>query len=278
MLKQRIITALILMAALLSALFYMPHMWFSYTIIFVFLLAGWEWANLSSIENMLLRIVYATCIAVLIYIGVLYTGIDKTGSSLTRLRDVLGIGCTWWAIAVLWVMTYPGSSVFWKSIPVRMIMGVLVLVPSALSLIFVSGVESGQWVFIYIVGVVASADVGAYFIGIRFGKRKLAPSVSPGKSWAGFWGGMASSLLFAFIVSTQYQVANLSVQQLLIVTVVCAMSSVLGDLLESMVKRHRGIKDSSQLLPGHGGVMDRIDGFTAALPVFALLMILLQGQ
>ena len=232
---------------------------------------------MSSINNIPLRIVYATCIVVLIYIGVLYTGLDRPGSSLIKLRDVLGVGCTWWAIALLWVITYPGSAVFWKSIPARMIMGVLVLVPSALSFIYVSGVESGQWLFIYIAGVVASADVGAYFIGIRFGKRKLAPRVSPGKSWAGFWGGMATSLIFAFIVSTQYSVAGLTIQQLLGVTAVCAMSSVLGDLLESMLKRHRGIKDSSQLLPGHGGVMDRIDGFTAALPVFSLLMILLQG-
>ena len=233
---------------------------------------------MASLEKMPLRILYAIAITMVIYIGVVYTGLNQHQVHLLRLRDLLGIGCTWWAVALLWVITYPGSDMFWKSVPARLVMGVLVLVPAALALIFVSGVDNGQWLFIYIAGVIVSADVGAYFIGVRFGKHKLAPRVSPGKSWEGFFGGMASSLLFAFIVSTQYEVAALTAKQLMIVTLVCAMSSVLGDLLESMIKRHRGIKDSSQLLPGHGGVMDRIDGFTAALPVFSLLMILLQGQ
>lgn len=279
MLKKRIITALILLAVLLSALFYMPYQWFIVAIIIVFLVAAWEWANLSSIEAMSLRIVYAAVIALMICVSVWYTGLDQSEPSLLRLRDLLGIGCTWWAIALLWVMTYPGSAVFWKSIPARMIMGALVLIPAALSLIFVSSVDTAPWLFIFIVGVVISADVGAYFFGVKFGKRKLAPHVSPGKSWAGVWGGMASSLVFALIVSTQYEVVQgLSVTALLAITAFCTLASVLGDLLESMVKRHRGIKDSSQLLPGHGGVLDRIDGLTAAVPVFSLLMILLQGR
>jgi phosphatidate cytidylyltransferase len=116
------------------------------------------------------------------------------------------------------------------------------------------------------------ADIGAYFAGRAFGKAKLAPRVSPGKSWAGVWGGLAAVAVFAVVVS---QAASAPLEQtllLVIASLVTGFVSVLGDLLESMLKRFRGIKDSSQLLPGHGGIMDRIDSLTAAIPVFALII------
>ena len=130
----------------------------------------------------------------------------------------------------------------------------------------------------FVMFVVWGADVGAYFAGRKFGKHKLAPNVSPGKTWEGVFGGLATTLMIAFLAGLFLEdktSLSLSAQQwaiLFLVTLLVTAVSVVGDLIESMVKRHRGIKDSSNLLPGHGGVMDRIDSMTAALPVFALAL------
>ena len=119
------------------------------------------------------------------------------------------------------------------------------------------------------------ADIGAYFAGRAFGKAKLAPRVSPGKSWAGVWGGLAAVALLAIVASLLANAGVAEAMLLVVASLVTGFVSVLGDLLESMLKRFRGIKDSSQLLPGHGGIMDRIDSLTAAIPVFALMITLL---
>jgi phosphatidate cytidylyltransferase len=128
---------------------------------------------------------------------------------------------------------------------------------------------------LYIFFVVWVADIGAYFAGRAFGKAKLAPRVSPGKSWAGVWGGLAAVALLAIAASLLAAAGPAEMMLLIVATLVTGFVSVLGDLLESMLKRFRGIKDSSQLLPGHGGIMDRIDSLTAAIPVFALIITLL---
>jgi phosphatidate cytidylyltransferase len=121
-----------------------------------------------------------------------------------------------------------------------------------------------------IVAVVASADIGGYFTGRAWGKHKLKPAVSPGKTWEGFAGGVAANILLALVL---WQVTGSNLVILLAIILPTSLVSVLGDLLESMVKRHRGIKDSGALLPGHGGVLDRVDSLTAAAPVFALALL-----
>jgi phosphatidate cytidylyltransferase len=163
----------------------------------------------------------------------------------------------------------------WQHVLVRSVMGFVVLIPAALALIYAHSQNDGNGFFLYLVGIVVFADVGAYFSGKRWGKKKLAPAVSPGKSWAGFFGGLVSVAIFAAVVASMYPIMGLTALQLIVVTVISALASVLGDLLESMLKRHRGIKDSSQLLPGHGGILDRIDSICAAAPVFVLLSMLL---
>jgi phosphatidate cytidylyltransferase len=122
--------------------------------------------------------------------------------------------------------------------------------------------------------LVWGADIGAYFFGRAFGKRKLAPRVSPGKSWAGFFGGLFTSVCIAAGLALYLQVPVSQLFVVLLCAAVVVLFSVVGDLTESMFKRQMGIKDSSQLLPGHGGVLDRIDSLTAAAPVFALLLLL----
>ena len=122
--------------------------------------------------------------------------------------------------------------------------------------------------------LVWGADIGAYFFGRALGKRKLAPRVSPGKSWAGLFGGLLTSVCIAAGLAVYLQVPVSELVLLLLGAVVVVLFSVVGDLTESMFKREMGIKDSSQLLPGHGGVLDRIDSLTAAVPIFALLLLL----
>ena len=118
--------------------------------------------------------------------------------------------------------------------------------------------------------LVWGADIGAYFVGRALGRRKLAPNVSPGKSWEGVYGGMAVTAALALVFALWQQLSLSAGLALVALTLGVTLVSVLGDLLESMLKRHRGLKDSSALLPGHGGVLDRIDSLTAAVPVFAL--------
>ena len=121
-----------------------------------------------------------------------------------------------------------------------------------------------------IAGVVAAADIGGYFAGRKFGKRKLAPAVSPGKTWEGFSGGLIANLLLGSLIA---YLTGSNIGLLLAIVVPTSLFSVLGDLLESMVKRHAGVKDSGVILPGHGGILDRVDSITAAAPVFALAVL-----
>ncbi|CAA0108779.1 Phosphatidate cytidylyltransferase [BD1-7 clade bacterium] len=276
MLKQRVITAIVLVTFILAALFLLPTHLFQLLIAAGFMLGGWEWARMSGLTSHVGRAVYAVMVLGLSLMLLQYTGIWDGSVDLLKLRDAMGAACLFWSIALLWVMGYPGSAGFWGAPWVRLIMGFIIICSPVAALSYLVSLNDGRWFFIYLVGVVASADIGAYFAGKQFGKSKLAPKVSPGKSWAGFWGGMASSAIFSFVCGQAFNVVGLAPMALVAVTAITFLASVLGDLVESMVKRHSGIKDSSQLLPGHGGIMDRIDSVSAAAPVFVLLSILLQ--
>ena len=287
MLKERIITAFIMIAVLLAALFLLSSQAFAFVLLAIAAVAAWEWADLSSLSSQLERVIYAIVVLVIIagladYLKLINTSIFAKAwlnvSASSSLRDVLGAGVLFWGFALLWVLSYPASSQIWGHKWLRAIMGLFVLIPSVIALLYVNTQDHGPGYFLYLIGIVSSADIGAYFVGRAWGKKKLAPNVSPGKSWAGFWGGAVTVAIFALIVGQFFNVLGLNYIQLIAITVVAALASVLGDLLESMVKRQRGIKDSSQLLPGHGGVMDRIDSLSAAAPVFVLLAILVTDK
>ena len=271
MLKQRVITAIGLALLFLGVLFYLSVIGFAIAIAVVVLLASWEWANMAGLKAQGQRLLYVLGVGVAMALTGWYVdfwaGDVLDGSSV---RTVLLVACTWWAVALLWVQGYPSSSVLWAHPLVKIVMGLLVLVPTWLSLVFLRGEPSGEWLILLVVLVVVCADIGAYFSGKTFGKRKLAPEVSPGKSWEGFWGGFICCLLLALVVGFTFGGGWL----LLAVIAPTALASVLGDLLESMVNRQRGLKDSSQLLPGHGGILDRVDSITAAAPVFSLAILL----
>lgn len=267
MLKQRVITALILAPLAIWAIFGLATPAFSWVMGGVVMLAAWEWANLSGWAAQWQRWLYALVV----------------GAGLWCVRDwpapwVLWPALVWWLLAVLLVIGYPGSARFWRPSAVRALMGLVILMPAWKALVILHGATlasdrslAGVWVMLYVFCVVWAADIGAYFAGRAWGKRKLAPMVSPGKSWAGVYGGLAAVTLFALLIGAYLGQGPGQLALLVGVTLVTAVFSVIGDLCESMVKRFQGVKDSSQLLPGHGGILDRIDSLTAALPVFTLL-------
>lgn len=278
MLKQRIITGLALLFALGACIVYFSHTAFVWVFASIFTLAAWEWANLSGIKAALPRVIYSLIFSAVFLVMAYSLGfLTAAPIQLDYLQALLGVACTWWALALLWVKTYPGSALIWGSKVVRALMGFVVLLPCAFALIYLHQQPSGYWLIFYMILVVSGADVGAYFAGRRWGKSKLAANVSPGKSWAGVWGGLAFVSLASALVGMNYKVAGLNLLTLIVISVITASASILGDLLESMVKRHRGIKDSSQLLPGHGGILDRVDSMTAAAPVFVLFILLLSA-
>ena len=271
MLKTRVLTALILAPIAVIGIFLLPPLGFAIFTGVAITLGAWEWANMAGLSNGVFRIAYATLVAVTL--AVVY--------ALPTL-PMLWLALIWWVIALQMVRVYPQSTALWCSPVARAIMGLLVLVPAWVGLnhlrtgtLQFGGQESGLLAILYVFFVVWVADIGAYFAGKAFGTTKLAPRVSPGKSWAGVWGGMAAVALLAVATGLLAGVGFADILLLLIASVVVAAFSVVGDLLESMLKRFRGIKDSSHLLPGHGGIMDRIDSLTAAIPLFALIITLM---
>lgn len=274
MLKQRIITAVLIVVALSAALAYLSLPALSAVFAFVVLLAAWEWSDLTGFSSKVSRFSYVAACGLLMAAAGWKTNL-LGGVDQAEVKDIVIAASLWWAIALLWVKSYPLSAGLWGSVWMRALMGFLVVVPAWLALCYLRSLSGGVWLIVLVIALVASADIGAYFVGRAFGNAKLAPAVSPGKSWAGFWGGLASStllsaLLWVVLARMSPGAIPIGLLPLLCLVIVTVLASVLGDLLESMVKRHRGIKDSGQLLPGHGGVMDRIDSITAAAPVFAL--------
>lgn len=271
MLKQRVITAVAIVVPLLLLLAFLAPLPLMALFAVIVVAAAWEWSTLSGIAATGLKILYTLMIAALMGLLFLFGNLPDVVPNTSLVREVLHAATVWWAIALLWVMGYPGSARLWGNIGVRALMGVLVLVPTWLALCYLRLQGQGVLLIIYVLLVVVAADIGAYFAGRAWGKSKLAVNVSPGKSWAGFWGGFAASQALALLVA-QFWPGGLPIALLpfMVLSGVASLASVLGDLLESMVKRHQGLKDSGTLLPGHGGVMDRLDSLTAAVPVFTL--------
>lgn len=273
MLKQRIITGSLLALGAILLIVGAPSMVLVGVLGLATLIACWEWADLAGVDGAAGRLIYcavsAVLMAVLLY-GASALGLHpQSGLSLS----VLGVAVAWWLVALLCVVNFPASANWWGAVAVRAAIGWLVLLPAWFAFLYLRAQLHGEWLILFMLALVAAADIGAYFSGTHFGRNKLAPAVSPGKSWEGFCGGVLSSVLLA--IAVWYLAPQpLSLAVWLAVALATVLASILGDLTESMVKRYRGVKDSGSLLPGHGGVMDRLDSISAAAPVFALGLLL----
>ncbi|ARN74991.1 phosphatidate cytidylyltransferase [Oceanicoccus sagamiensis] len=274
MLKQRIITAVIMITLIGAGIFLLPPLGLAGLIGLLVVIAAWEWSALAGLTSAITKVLFTLSVLALLALSAWHTQILTAHADWDRVRDILGLGCLWWAIALLWVRSYPGSAVIWRSTPMRLLMGFVTLVPAWLALVYLRVHSHGIALIFLLIAMVAAADIGAYFSGLRWGKAKLAPNVSPGKSWAGFWGGLVASTGLVLIVWLLFGSAEHGLAAVITVAIVTSLASVLGDLLESMIKRQQGVKDSGRILPGHGGMMDRLDSMTAAAPVFALSLLL----
>ena len=267
MLKQRIITALVLLPLVLGAIFGLSNHWFALVMAIPVLIAAYEWANLMGVEELKARAPYVAIV-----------GAGLTLSYWFELKWLCSVAVLWWLLAAYFVKNYPENSGLWTGTTRMGVMGWFTLVPAWFGLVMLQGQIDGAWLLLYVMLLVWGADTGAYFAGRRWGNRKMAPNVSPGKSVAGLVGGLVTTGVIALVVafSTNISVST-GLLAFLAVSVITVFASVLGDLVESMVKRNRGIKDSGTILPGHGGILDRIDSVTAAVPVYVGLMYLIGG-
>lgn len=279
MLKQRIITALILAPAALIAILFLPIAWFQIAIAGVVALGGYEWANMSGMRERPKKIMYMIAtfiICVLMSLAVDTSMIWHQGQLHWFFHTILTVSILWWAASLVMVLAYPRYTRFWKnSRSVRTLFGFLTLIPTWVgvvalrtSLYDVDPTYGASLIF-YVLGIVWAADIGAFFVGVKFGRHKLRPNVSPGKSLEGLLGGIAASFAIIAFAALHYQVEPSRIWLHMLIGGVTVGVSALGDLNESMLKRSAGIKDSGRILPGHGGVLDRIDSLTAAFPVFA---------
>ncbi len=277
MLKQRIITAVVLAVGLLSALVGLSDDALVLMMALVLLVGAWEWAGLSGSDTWVSRVAYILFLG-FVLVGLWWASAYNGKIPVFDFRLIVIVGALWWGLALLCVATYPSSARFWAYPFIQCLIGVFVLVPPLFAMVSMIQAEGGRFWVLFLILLVASADIGAFFSGRRFGRLHLAARVSPGKTLEGVAGGLCSVALlttavFGYLVWSRPfpDMPSASWWQWLLVAVVTALASVLGDLNESMFKRHRGIKDSGTILPGHGGVLDRIDGLTAALPVFMLM-------
>jgi phosphatidate cytidylyltransferase len=262
-LRTRIFTAVVLAALLLAVLLWLPAQATIAVMALLVLAGAWEWSAFLMLPGRTPRIAYVLVVAALLW------GAWRVSAAADAQRLLLAIAVLWWLIALGWVALAPRRVAPWSAA----LAGILALVPAwlAMARLRLAPPQGAEWVLFAFV-LVWVADIGAFFFGRRFGRVRLAPVVSPGKTWEGVVGGVALSTVVAIAGSRWFQVPLFVFLPLCLTAVAF---SIVGDLTESLLKRFAGLKDSGSVFPGHGGVMDRIDSLTGAAPVLALGLSLL---
>ena len=271
MLFQRVITSIVLLLIILGSVFSLSENLFSLFIGFVISIAIWEWSALAGLSSLYGRVAY-----LLTMIAVMFISLHMPLPVFISFSS----GLVFWVIAFLLVCIFPAGGKIWGKIPILLFAGLPLFIPGWLAFTWLRSQEHFAFHVLLLVGLVASADIGAFFSGKKFGRLPLSPSVSPNKTWEGFVGGLlASGLLISLVtISLISRATEVNIQlwlKYLLSALLVASFSVVGDLFESMIKRFRQVKDSGTILPGHGGMLDRIDGLNAGAPIYTLLVLLL---
>jgi phosphatidate cytidylyltransferase len=264
-LKQRILTALILAPLAIAAVLFLPTGAFMVLAATLLLLGLWEWTRLVGLgghaRRAIVLLLHAALFAWLAWRG--WPGVFPW---------IALAGALWWGVATLWLgrMSFASAPTAGNR-ALKLAIGTVLVVPAwcAVGLLHSDGAQGPAWT-LYALLLVWAADSGAWFFGSRIGGPKLAPTISPGKTWAGFWGGLGTVAVVAVFAVPVFGVGWDKAPALIAASLLTGLASVVGDLFESIIKRHSGAKDSGYLVPGHGGVLDRIDSVLAALPVFAI--------
>lgn len=279
MLKQRVMTACILLPFVLGGIFFLPTDFFAWALVPIFMIAAKEWGKLISPQSNATQ--WRFCLTSGLLLSLLNWLIPASeiwyAGELTQLyQSLLVLGGFWWFLSAILVVSFPKSQKFWQgSDTIKSMFGHLTLIPCFIALMTLKSLSDkadpyyGAMLVCLVCLVVWAADTGAYFFGRSLGRHKLMPKVSPGKTLEGLAGGLLTTMLIVALV--MYLSPEQELPLVILVILVTAIASALGDLSESMFKRSADIKDSGTIIPGHGGLLDRIDSLTAALPVFALI-------
>ncbi|ABM62228.1 phosphatidate cytidylyltransferase [Halorhodospira halophila] len=264
MLKARVLTALALGPLLLAAIWLLPTPVLALALGGVAALAAWEWTTLIGVQDHGRRVALVGGFAMTLLPGWWLL------QAVPAVSGILYAVAALWLVALCWLVLYTRRELAAPSPLVSAVVGWLVLWPCWLALVYLHGSTPwGPFWHTFLLVLVWGADTGAYFAGRAWGRRRLAPCISPGKSWEGAVGGGLAALLGGGALVLLLQPQAPGVVALALLTVAVIVASVVGDLFESMLKRQRGVKDSGGILPGHGGILDRIDSLTAAAPVLA---------
>jgi len=262
-LRARIITALILAPIAICGVIYLPSIYFALILGLLICYGMWEWTRIIGLASVFAR-------ALVVGVNAAIMGALLLADRVDALQFAAWVGVVWWCIALLWLRGAGfGADPSVRNLLIKILVGSAMMIPAWAAgwLLHRSGI-SGPWWTLFVLMFIWAADIGAYFTGRRFGRVKLAPRISPGKTREGVYGALACALLFAatagYVLPT-VPVANPWLIGLVMVTVIF---SIVGDLFESLIKRQSQLKDSGSLLPGHGGMLDRIDSLLAALPIF----------
>jgi len=258
MLKQRIITAAILIPVFLILLFTLSAPYFCFFTGLIVMIGAWEWSFLMGVKAFPQSVYYPLLILILMGCLIAFP---------VPIPVVLLLSLFFWLFAAFLIHRYPASHMHTF---MQAIAGIFVLLPCWLAINIIHNAENGVYILLFLFLLIWGADSAAFFVGKKWGVKKLAPMVSPGKTWAGLYGALFATFLIVACALLSLKIPLRMWPAIIILSFVTVIFSVVGDLFESMMKRWAGVKDSGRLLPGHGGVLDRIDSLTAAAPIFVL--------
>lgn len=262
--RTRVITALLLAPLAIAAILLLPTAWFAALAAALLLAALWEFTRLVGVAEPAARGALVLANAAVVAALAWAARVEEA-----LLAGVAVAGALWWVLAFVWLLRFDFASAdrTWAR-SLKLAAGSLCVIPAWCALVLLHEDAPG-WALVAVASIWA-ADSAAYFAGRYLGRRKLAPRISPGKTWAGVIGGLAGCVAVALAFALILRI-DTSLPALALVAAVAGAFSVVGDLFESLIKRHGGSKDSGSLLPGHGGVLDRVDGLLAAMPAFLVL-------
>jgi len=257
---KRLITGLVLIVLAVLCVFFLPFIGFFIFTSLLTLLAAWEWGLLIDCQKRYCRYVYMLCVAFAMFCA-----------WQAPIKPILYASLIWWLIALYFIIRYPKDSKLWgEGVWMRGCAGIFTLVPCWVAINTIRVAQDGLVALFFMLLLVWGADSGAYFAGVWWGKHSLMPNVSPKKTWQGLFGGLLLVLLIAFLACFLMDITLPHWPTIMGIALVTGVFSAIGDLLESMLKRRCGIKDTGSYLPGHGGILVRMDSLTAAVPLFLL--------
>ena len=278
--KTRILAALVMAPLAIAAILLLPTPWLAPLAAVLFLAGLWEWFKLADVDDTLTR-TFLLAANLLLMVMLVWGSRTDRGGSLALFHLMILVGVAWWVLAALW-LRFPGFGSHhegWGR-AVKLAAGTLAVIPAWCALAVIHGDPADAatigiiprnhlWLLTALM-MIWMADTGAYFAGRKFGKHKLAPRISPNKTIEGLAGGAIAATVFGLIFAMIAGASTADLPWVVLTALITVAASVVGDLFESLLKRHAGAKDSSHLIPGHGGLLDRMDSVLAALPVFAV--------